>query len=329
MGSLSAGEMMAAPTIGMSEVDLDAVRKDCEDRSRRELTATVAALEAAGASVGSSTVITGPPIDSLAEEGPGSRWSGGDHPDPSACGRRVLPPRLDLPGPPEDRRARAAPSGARELRRAGRRRRGRGRSSDRRRPRQARPGEVREAPTGRGRRRPKRSRSAPPTPPRGAPVAAFAGVLDGRSLWLAIDARPGSLALRDAASGDVIALAGQQADDQPAYRGARLDLGELRAGTEAAYDVVVVPSSGRSPKPVWTHPLPPTVAPVVDGARWDLRRGDDGTLRLVRAAVPAGGRADRHRDRRRRHPSGHRAWWRARPGRRGRPSSSLRSATTC
>ena len=49
--------------------------------------------------------------------------------------------------------------------------------------------------------------------------------------------------------------------------------------------MVVVPSSGRSPKPVWTYPLPPAVAPVVDGARWDLRRGDDGTLRLVRAAV--------------------------------------------
>src|SRR5687768_7834601 len=66
MGSLSAGEMMAAPTIGMSEVDLDAVRKDCEDRSKRELAATVAALKGAGATLGSSTVITGPPIDALA-----------------------------------------------------------------------------------------------------------------------------------------------------------------------------------------------------------------------------------------------------------------------
>ncbi len=68
MGSLGAGEMMAAPTIGMSEVDLDAVRKDCEDRSKRELTATVAALENAGATVGSSTVTTGPPIDALADK---------------------------------------------------------------------------------------------------------------------------------------------------------------------------------------------------------------------------------------------------------------------
>jgi hypothetical protein len=68
MGSLSAGEMMASPTIGMSEVDLDAVRKDCEDRSQRELTATVAALESAGATVGSSKVIAGPPIDVLSQK---------------------------------------------------------------------------------------------------------------------------------------------------------------------------------------------------------------------------------------------------------------------
>jgi hypothetical protein len=125
----------------------------------------------------------------------------------------------------------------------------------------------------------------PPAPPRGAPVAAFAGVLDGRSLWLAIDARPGSLALRDAASGDVIALAGEHSDDQPAFRSTRLDLSELPAVTDAAYDVVLVPSSGRSPKPVWTMPLPRAVAPVVDGARWELRRSDEGTLRLVHAAV--------------------------------------------
>lgn len=66
MGSLSAGEMLASPAMAMSEVDLDAVRKDCEERSARELTRTVAALEAVGATVGSSTVVTEPPIDALA-----------------------------------------------------------------------------------------------------------------------------------------------------------------------------------------------------------------------------------------------------------------------
>jgi hypothetical protein len=108
----------------------------------------------------------------------------------------------------------------------------------------------------------------PPTPPRGAPVAAFAGVLDGRSLWLAVDARPGSLALRETGSGDVIALSGDLPEDQPAYRSTRVDLAELPISTdEAAYDVVVVPSGGRSPKPVWTPPLAAATAPVVDGAR--------------------------------------------------------------
>jgi hypothetical protein len=66
MGSLSAGEMIAAPGLGMNEVDLAAVRKDCEDRSANELAATVAALQAVGATMGSGQVITGPPIDALA-----------------------------------------------------------------------------------------------------------------------------------------------------------------------------------------------------------------------------------------------------------------------
>ncbi len=66
MGSLSAGEMLASPAMTMRDVDLDAVRKDCKDRSDRELKATLAALEAAGATVGSGTVIAEPPIDALA-----------------------------------------------------------------------------------------------------------------------------------------------------------------------------------------------------------------------------------------------------------------------
>jgi len=127
----------------------------------------------------------------------------------------------------------------------------------------------------------------PPTPPRGAPVAVFAGVLDGRSLWLAIEALPGSLALREAGSGDVIALSGDLSEDQPDYRSTRVDLAELPtpAGT-AAYDVVLVPSGGRSPKPVWTPPLAAATSAVVDDTRWGLRRSDDGHLRLTRTPVP-------------------------------------------
>ena len=66
MGSLSAGEMLASPAMTMRDVDLDAVRKECQDRSDRELRSTLEALEATGATIGSGTVVAEPPIDALA-----------------------------------------------------------------------------------------------------------------------------------------------------------------------------------------------------------------------------------------------------------------------
>ena len=65
MGSLTAGDMMASPTMPMSEVDLEAVRKDCEERSDGELAQTLAALRASGATA-RGEVVTDPPIDALA-----------------------------------------------------------------------------------------------------------------------------------------------------------------------------------------------------------------------------------------------------------------------
>ena len=65
MGSLTAGDMLASPTMPMSEVDLDAVRKDCEDRSHAELRQTLEALQASGA-VARGQVVSDPPIDALA-----------------------------------------------------------------------------------------------------------------------------------------------------------------------------------------------------------------------------------------------------------------------
>ena len=65
MGSLTAGDMMASPTMPMSEVDLDAVRKDCADRSSTELAETLAALRATGATA-HGRVVSDPPIDALA-----------------------------------------------------------------------------------------------------------------------------------------------------------------------------------------------------------------------------------------------------------------------
>ena len=66
LGSLSGGELLASPGLPMNDVDLEAVRADSRDRSRSELTASVAALEAAGATVASSTVVTGSPVEELA-----------------------------------------------------------------------------------------------------------------------------------------------------------------------------------------------------------------------------------------------------------------------
>lgn len=132
----------------------------------------------------------------------------------------------------------------------------------------------------------------PPQPPRGRPVVAFAGILDGRRLWLAIGAAPGALALRDVASGDVVALASEVPDDDPAFRSIRADLAALPgAPAPASYDVVLVPAGGGTPRPVWSHPLPtagPVRTPVADDGShaWALERGDDGGLRAVRTPQP-------------------------------------------
>lgn len=65
LGSLSGSELLAAPRTPMDVVDYDAVREDCRERSEADLTATVAALEAAGATVASSALVTGSPVDEL------------------------------------------------------------------------------------------------------------------------------------------------------------------------------------------------------------------------------------------------------------------------
>ncbi|GEP37739.1 hypothetical protein NPS01_14020 [Nocardioides psychrotolerans] len=132
-----------------------------------------------------------------------------------------------------------------------------------------------------------------PQPPRGRPVVAFAGILDGRSLWLAIHAAPGSLALRVTGTGDVVALPSDVPDDDPAFRAVRVDLGALPGGAEpTSYDVVLVPAGGGTPKPVWSHPLPTDSlvrTPLsADGTHaWSLERGEDGGLRAVRTPQPA------------------------------------------
>ncbi len=116
--------------------------------------------------------------------------------------------------------------------------------------------------------------STPPEPPKGRPPVVFAGILDGRHLWLAVDAQPGALTLRDRASGEVLDLPSEVTEDQPDHRSVRLDLDRLTGET---YDVVLVPAPGRTPRPLWTPPLP---AAAYRG--WALRRGPDGELHVDR-----------------------------------------------
>jgi hypothetical protein len=65
LGSLSGSELLAAPHVPSDAVDVAEVRADARERSQGDLTATVAALETAGATVASSALVTGSPVDEL------------------------------------------------------------------------------------------------------------------------------------------------------------------------------------------------------------------------------------------------------------------------
>ncbi len=139
---------------------------------------------------------------------------------------------------------------------------------------------------------------APPRPPRGAAVGVYAEVLDGTTLWLAVEAAPGHLALLRAAPGpgdggrpaDPVVLHGDLVEDDPAYRTVRADL--LPVTEEGAgYDLVLVPPGGRPPRPVWIAPdldRGPVITPPSPGgeSRFELTRTEDGTVRLTRRPVP-------------------------------------------
>jgi hypothetical protein len=64
LGTLGAGDLMAAPALAISDVDLEAVRRECQEQSDADLAASLAALTEAGAeAVGE--VISTPPIEAL------------------------------------------------------------------------------------------------------------------------------------------------------------------------------------------------------------------------------------------------------------------------
>ena len=67
MGGLSGGELMGNPTIGMYEADIEAVRKDSQEQSDDELSATLAALREAGGTA-DGKVVGDDPIEALSAE---------------------------------------------------------------------------------------------------------------------------------------------------------------------------------------------------------------------------------------------------------------------
>lgn len=65
MGTLGAGEMLVASPAALSDIDLAAIRKECEEESKTELGNSLRALAAAGAQA-KGHCVSGSPIDALA-----------------------------------------------------------------------------------------------------------------------------------------------------------------------------------------------------------------------------------------------------------------------
>jgi hypothetical protein len=132
-----------------------------------------------------------------------------------------------------------------------------------------------------------------PDAPGSRPRAAFAGVLDGRHLWLAVDATPGSLAVRDTATGAILPLASDLAEDDPRYRSVRSDLTALAgdpADEPCRFEVVITAPGGKVHR-VWTPPPArnePVRTPPAGETQWQVARSADGTLELVREPAAAG-----------------------------------------
>ena len=65
LGTLGAGDLMATPALAMSDIDLESVRRECQEHSAAELETTLRAIRSTGARVHGK--VTGePPVDALA-----------------------------------------------------------------------------------------------------------------------------------------------------------------------------------------------------------------------------------------------------------------------
>ena len=65
LGTLGAGDLMAAPALAMNDVDIDALRRECEENSSSDLQKTLKAIAAAGGTA-HGKVTSEPPVDALA-----------------------------------------------------------------------------------------------------------------------------------------------------------------------------------------------------------------------------------------------------------------------
>ncbi|CAB4711612.1 MAG: hypothetical protein F2667_07815 [Actinobacteria bacterium] len=136
----------------------------------------------------------------------------------------------------------------------------------------------------------------PPTPPRGAPVATYARILDGAALWLAVSAEPGQLCLRrsDEPGAVLVPLTTELEETGVDRLSVRADVAALLGTPEAAatYDLVLLASGGRSPRAVWSPPLPPkdrARVPIAPDGRTQLglTRTAEGHLQVTaRPAAP-------------------------------------------
>ncbi|VXC07207.1 hypothetical protein [Nocardioides sp. AX2bis] len=65
LGSMSTGEVLSPPAAPMADVDVDAVREQTHHRAASTLATSTAALEGAGAVVGTSRAVDEEPVDAL------------------------------------------------------------------------------------------------------------------------------------------------------------------------------------------------------------------------------------------------------------------------
>lgn len=122
------------------------------------------------------------------------------------------------------------------------------------------------------------------------PVAVYARVLDGDTLWLAVTGTEGKLALRHLETGRVTPM-GSDLPDDPGVRSIRTNLtaGLPPSTTPVVFEVVALEARGTRPVRIDRLPqLHPIRTPPSRDGRWqfDVRRADDGVLRIRRD--PAG-----------------------------------------